>query len=721
MRLTLRSLLAYLDEVLEPADMEEIRKKLDENEFTRNLEQTVRHTADNPDITAPAPTGPQMVIDPNRVAEYLDNVMPAEQVEEFEKQVLASEEMIAELANAHHILKLILDQPVRVPAPRREKMYHLMDKAKELDEQAAKEPQPSASDQLEREAVAAVSGVRPEEVQTELPAQAADTTPKEKQPREKQEIPEYLREEEPAWRGLVPVVIVAVILVAVLFIWQVMKPGDAVVQDDKTTTTESGEKGGTEENGEKTTEPAEKTGEDSGKTEPGKGTDTEPKKEPEKEPAETEPKKEPSETEPKKEPVKEPVTEPKKEPKKEPAETEPKKEPKKEPVTEPVKETPKEPIVQRMELGSFTSPQTILLNYQRPMAEQPADWKRLPPRAVVFSGDRLVTAPTFRANLTLSGGLNVTLLGGAIVNLLPANEQGIPGINLVTGRMIVEAMQADASIRVAAADHEWTLTFPQADSKAAVQIQAEHKPGTDPLQQERSVTGNYHVTLGQVTISDGKDSVTASEVPASGTLVPLQATAPSVPEWIEASDVSAIDARAGNLLEKEVRSDESALIRLKELAVDRRLEIRMLALRSLMLVREFQPVVEALADEMLRPTSRDELIQHLKLAVASDPKTAGMVQDAFVAKFGDDDGAAIFRMLWGYSNEQLAGAPNDAARLVGYLDHPEYVYRAVAFKTLQDITGLTLLYRPEQTADKREAALNRWRAKLEEGAIKHKD
>jgi hypothetical protein len=128
--LTLRTLLAYLDDTLEPGEIKHIGQKVSESETARELIARIKSVTRRRRLTTPPLTGSSEKFDPNTIAEYLDNTLAADKVEELEKLCLESDLHLAEIATCHQILTLVLGEPALVPPSARRRMVALVEKGK---------------------------------------------------------------------------------------------------------------------------------------------------------------------------------------------------------------------------------------------------------------------------------------------------------------------------------------------------------------------------------------------------------------------------------------------------------------------------------------------------------------------------------------------------------------------------------------------------------------
>ncbi|MFO0864435.1 MAG: hypothetical protein U0744_07255 [Gemmataceae bacterium] len=123
MRLTLRTLLAYLDDTLPPAEAKEIGAKVAESESAQELIERIKQVARRRRITTPPAAGPGK-IDANTISEYIDNVSP-DQAAEVEQICLASDVHLAEVASCHQLLTIIFSEPIDIPDGVAERMIAL--------------------------------------------------------------------------------------------------------------------------------------------------------------------------------------------------------------------------------------------------------------------------------------------------------------------------------------------------------------------------------------------------------------------------------------------------------------------------------------------------------------------------------------------------------------------------------------------------------------------
>jgi hypothetical protein len=198
MRLTLRTLLAYLDDILEPAQTKEIGAKLSESKFASDLVERLRDVMRRRRLTAPNIDGGEDSLDANVMSEYLDNTLPPEKVTDVEKKCLESDIHLAEAAACHQILTLVLGEPIEIAPESRRRMYGLVSQGSG-DGQAA-----------------VAAEMAPDIEHKDSDEIDATMLPQEKERTETigSALPDYLKPRP--WRRAIPLAIVVLVVVALI-------------------------------------------------------------------------------------------------------------------------------------------------------------------------------------------------------------------------------------------------------------------------------------------------------------------------------------------------------------------------------------------------------------------------------------------------------------------------------------------------------------------------
>lgn len=125
MRLTLRTLLAYRDGVLDPKDASVLEAKIHESSTAQQISQRIEQDMRNRKI-APIPVDArEFGFEANRVAEFLDDTIPTETLPEMERQCLENSMLLCEIGCCHQILSRALTIPVTIPNSLRQRVRNL--------------------------------------------------------------------------------------------------------------------------------------------------------------------------------------------------------------------------------------------------------------------------------------------------------------------------------------------------------------------------------------------------------------------------------------------------------------------------------------------------------------------------------------------------------------------------------------------------------------------
>jgi hypothetical protein len=760
MRLTLRNILAYMDDILEPEDAEEIGKKIQESEFATALVHRVRDVMRRLRLGTPDVLGRGLGLDPNTVAEYLDHCLADDPVLDFEKICLESgpesDVHLAEVASCHQILALVLGEPAEVDPASRERMYQLP----ELAESQA-EPAGEGGD---LPAARPASQARPDIVDS-------PTLP----PRTGPSVPEWLREERSGRRGWWPTV--AAVSLALLFgvfllaVTGQLNPGSflgdllglepadrSMVQGPEPAPVGTSQEPPSEVDGkpaaeprqaaspdaetagaglpatdDRTTTPSAEAGEGPrpGMEAPSSAGPSEPAMPREELPATAIPGTgAPSAPQAFPPTVQDPgmPDEPGTEaagptstlpaPLAQPSIPEvsavasdqeavaaegPGVEPDQTPQPEPA--TTAAPLPPQV-VGQFDSPGQVLLVFD---AEARA-WDRLRDKAPLMSQTRYLSLPTYRPMVRLADQTRVWLVDGSEIDLLPADQEGVQGLVLNYGGLVLESPDnAPSRLRLQVGDQSGAITFDEAGSRLGIEVVRDASWNADPETQPAPLTVGLYAASGRILWQGETDREPLSlDAPFGVTLKDKpfeEVPAEQFPSWVVADTIKKLDQMASEVVEREWELDKPAMLRLRELTIHRRREYRSLALECLDYLGDFELAVAAL-DNPEEKSAWVDYFEQLRAAVLRSPQTAAQVR-ATMEKLHGSEGAGLYEMLWKYNDDVLDN--DDAARLVRYLDHNTLAFRVVSFETLKRITRLSFGYRPEDTAARRQPAIKKWK------------
>ncbi|REK18210.1 MAG: hypothetical protein DWQ37_04805 [Planctomycetota bacterium] len=746
MRLTLRTLLAYLDGNLEPADAEDIGKKIEESEFATKLVHLIRDCTRRLRLDTPALVGRGLAADPNSVAEYLEYRLDDDRVPEFEKICLESEAHLAEVASCHQILTLVLGEPAEIEPNLRTRLYAL---AGHVDA-----PPPQGDSVSAGAATTVAPGT----------TAAPPTPPVVRRP--KPEVPDYLREKSWRWGPIVAMVLIGTLLTfagllafgpphlrdRVTALWS--PPAEDAEQaeapapppDSATEPVEEDVPEGppaAEEPPAEKAEPAEAAVVDDappGEVEmPAAATPSVPTPaappttdEPGSEPA---PADEPGPSAPAAEMATdaETVAAPlPPEPTPIPADLNPGGDVTPAEMPEgaapgsptpgaPAPEgAPAEPVPAPTPPPSTfgrlsTSKLEILLKFD----PDSGDWMRMPAAAPLQTGDVLLSPPLYRPTLNLSTNLNVQADGAARFELAGWSPEQAPILDVAYGRFLMLTVGKGSNpLKLRVDGHETLLTFVDPESTLALEVVRERVPGQDPVAEPSTAVVHVYSTGGLIRIEDEAGAIQELPYEAMASIVGgavQDSVQAALPEWTTTEQLTDAQGKARRELGGYLEKDKPIGLQLRELAsaqhvLARHREVRTLAVRCLAQLDEFDSSLAALDDPDLRHYWAD-VMGELQAAVVRSPESATKVQTALERHRGAADGALLYRMLWGYTGPQLkAGADRELVEALGRND--ALIVRVMGLLTLEDITGATLSYHPEDTEFQRRVPYTNWQRRV---------
>ena len=771
MRLTLRTLLAYLDDVLEPADSRAISDQINASPAASELVGKTRDVIRRRRLSAPAVSGAGMGVDPNAVAEYLDSNLSPEGVADVERICLDSEMHLAEVAACHQILTLLMGEPVDVTPAMRERMYGLGPVATPLrspgsshgsarigaQPAVAHSPTPPSALGTPTQRDAAGFAAAPA-ASNGVPAAVAAPAHSPKPPPFQQGLPDYLRE-PPLWKTPFAYWSVVAVLVliwgwAMIYFFQSTPPmvadnnGKAetdvkvAANTPKKTGQSDAELAGIPVKKPETEKPAEDASAKPSVVgidppppadmpeEPKEATEVatvEGSKPPKTLPAET-PRKMPIEggTEPKVVPMPPPTTgtpdgsgdtaaTPKK-----PVEPMPDTPPKK--TTEVAVVTPGgKPVTMGAEIGTYRSFDGLVMVF----APAQQHWYPLARRTMIRAGDVLAVPEPFEGLFEFDQGKGtVRLLDGTLAGVMGENPVAATGWELDRGRMVMK-LTAGASRKPFALKVRqtiWSVELLSDDTVIGVEVVPRVPQALEEDLTGREFAGAIFVETGSVRVI-APDKTAQTVMAANWYPLTAETQVSGNPKWLGESTLSKIQRQQAKVFE-DLLVDPMATSRTAidliapGVASDRRPQLARLAVATLDLMGAYVPLLDALKSETGHEESRLMAIHGLQLWLPRQPENRDLLRDELAKRFQPADVDVMYRLLWGF-NENDAKDNDASKKLVEWLGHGEISIRELAFYHVLALTGNSKRYdyRPNASPAQRESALKSWRNHIKNGTL----
>lgn len=732
MRLTLRTLLAYVDDILEPAQAREIGQKIKESEVARQLLARVREAVRKRRLGAPDVEGPDAGLDPNTVAEYLDNTLSPTGVADVERVCLESDVHLAEVAACHQILTLVLGEPVDVPIESRERVYALgpLDHAPQLDYE---------DNGRDRD-------------RTPEPAHP-QTSPSRDPETFESRIPDYLRSDETTWKGMLPFIVVGLVAVgwfALIWFDPTLNPfrnapdGDEVAANDPDTADAGDGQGGIDKGTVPPPQPLP----------PGPGPDgpaPQPGDDPR--PIPDDPNGLPSgDGVNPKPPVDEPGLDDPDDPMggttvadagPMPGLPEP---PEPMPPTPPMPgdnpPAPADMTGQPLDVV-YTSLAGVVLNRE----EADGDWAILPRRSIVHVGESIASPAPFDATLSKDGQVSVTLTWNSRLTLRQPTDEAAFSAVLDTGRFVFERPPGDPDAPAPADPviclleihgRGYALRLDEPGTTCGISVDLGETSGREEVVTPESFAAAVHLVSGRIAIlsldreparnPDGTDarlatmtepgfqlSLSPADWPTVSTGEGLPKPSPvldtAMPEWLEGEGrpLSSTLRRAKTRFERAFDAIGSAAESLAPAIDDANPEVSKYAVEAIALCGNPLLLVDALATAP-HPEAREAAIVGLRKWIATHPleEIQTTLPVALETRFPVDVAGDVYKMLWGFDAEDGADG-RISAQLVDGLGHADEAVRHLAFFHIQRLTGKTFDYLPNNPPAQRASSVRRWR------------
>ena len=353
------------------------------------------------------------------------------------------------------------------------------------------------------------------------------------------------------------------------------------------------------------------------------------------------------------------------------------------------------------------------------------DWTFLSSAKTIETDGFVQSMPIDRVHLHASTGLKVELIGATQVAIAEpehrAGESVPPALDMKFGRLLVSHGLANQQFHLLIGTSDWRVDLIDAGSSLAIERRPWLYPGEawsdSPSEADmpRHELVQFVVTTGQVNLSDGAitRTLTAPFVLQWFDGEPLGEGVPAGEAlWIVETDALSVAARTSTI--DAIDMSVNPIVAWRLALASPQAEVSTTALECLSEVGLYDGVWEKLNDSSVRNNWRRRLMASVVQQLRRGEGRAVRFQQSAP---DEQQGATALTIMAGFSPEQLeAGADR---QLVDWLEDETLIIRALAFEQLLGITGSTELYLPEADRGRRSRSVAAWRERLANQGIQH--
>ena len=720
MRLTLRTLLAYLDEVLPAPQAEEIGKKLQESPMGNNLARRIQDVLRQRRLSSPTVSGPGIGIDPNAVAEYLDGTLSADGIASVERICLESDLHLAEVAGCHQILALCLEEPAELPPRICERMIALgPDSTKVM---APTDAAPSLSPgELSGQTVSAILAQAPG-VDVSWPAAVGAAAPMPTKPgvapvlapasatsRFEEGLPDYLKTNRDKTRWWM-YALATVVLAGWGFLTFRSSPFSSVTGDSAATATSVADELADAESplpeipSEGIEVAAAPMVPKVAATTDGTPDSAPPVEGPGLPDVENDPD------------LESPPY------RKQTGRSNPK-----EAVGSTAPPGPTRTVAGKgkavdsnQSAGTYTSSEGIALAY----LGNDESWQVQPQGAAIPFGRAFAAPNPFESQITIPGVQLAVQPGSRLVFQAPVRGT-TPTVDLKTGRLLIRPDTSDGSGNPTVAMHltqaTWVVTLSNdavlgVEASRPMATRFEQRAGVDPGR------GALHLASGRANVVHLGEREFAVELkgPATlelpvavdddGTARPAIATAWRNPDWMTPSKQTSSVRTAATLFARSFTRDEPVESSISGISKDSNPRVSELAAQALALTGNVPEMVKILKSNRHEEARRAAIVG-LRTWLVSEEGDPDVLKEQLALRYTTLEAETVYELLWGYSRRD-AQNKSKSAELLKRLSDPELSIRSLAIHHLKALTGQDFNFHPNATEQQRASSIRQWKHHL---------